>query len=139
MGEEQISNEALTTQLKEWLSANGYGADYGPGLERLVDQIVLVVKTGIGVARKVDQTTISKLLEDNRKAEREASEYKYAFQRLKDLIKNIVEGMHWVLRLGVMGSSFWFLGWRFAAGVFAFILADELIREGKRKAEEIKP
>lgn len=86
-----------------------------------------------------EDASLTAIKQELRKAESERSEYKYAFEKLKDLIKNIVEGMHWVLRLGVMGSSFWFLGWRFAAGVFAFILADELIREGKRKAEDIKP
>ena len=139
MGEEQISNEALAGQLKDWMSSNGYGKDFGEGLTKLVDEIVLLTKTGIGVARKVDQDHISRLMDENRKVDRERCDYKMAFERLKEVVKNFVEGLHWVLRLSVLGGSFWFLGWRFSAGVLAFILADELIREGKRKADEIKP
>lgn len=139
MGEEQISNDALASQLKAYLKANGYGEDYGVGLTKLVDELVLLTKNGIGVARKVDQDTIGRLSDEKRQAENKAFEYKKAFERLKEVVKNIVEGMHWVLRLGVLGGSFWYLGWRFSAGILAFILADELIREGKRKADEIKP
>ena len=138
MDEERMSNEAILLNLQAWMKDNGYGQEFGVGLSKLADEIVLLTQTGIGVARKVDQKLIEKLESQVRDEQGKKNEYKYAFEKLKDLIKNIVEGMHWVLRLGVMGSSFWFLGWRFAAGVASFILADELIRWGRREAEEIK-
>ena len=135
MGEEQISNAAVSAQLKDWMSSNGYGGDYGPGLDKLVDELVLLTKTGIVVARKVDQDNIDRLMGENRKLDFDRERYKCAFTQLRDLIKNIIEAAHWTLRLGVLGSSFWYLGWRFSAGILAFILADELIRAGKQQAD----
>ena len=139
MGEEQISNAAVSAQLKDWMSSNGYGGDYGPGLDKLVDELVLLTKTGIGVARKVDQDSIARLMDANRKLDNGRDKYRAAFRQLQALIVNIIEVAHWALRLGVLGSSFWYLGWRFSAGILAFIIADELIREGRRRAGGIEP
>ena len=131
--------QSVSEELKVYFTANGYGQDYGEGLTKLAEYLNSVIMEGIEMAREADAELIEELRDRERKSLSEATEYKLAFNRLKGVIDSILNATHWVLRLGTLGCSFWFLGWRFAAGVLSFILADELIRWGRREAEDIKP